>query len=1049
VHKLAIRLLAGPGYIDLDGVASATLGSRKARSLLWLLAVARGAFVSSETLAEALWADDPPARPADQVAVLVSRLRAVLGRDRIERGDAGYRLRYDWLDADEVDALTTETQRRADAGNVSGAAAAARVSVSLLRAPPTGPDLAGPRASEGLADLDRLVARARRVAAGALLSSGAWLESVDVATDALAGDPYDEDALRAVMRANVAGGRTAAALAIYATAAERMADDLGADPSAQTKDLHTAILRGELDGADAPVSGPLPGAVAVVGRDRELAALRDAAARARRGDVQVVVVEGEAGIGKTALVRAFTRQLPRTDVVLFGSCAELGRSAPLDPLLGALAACLRSLGPEQARDVLGADAPVMAPLVGFAAAGSAPPLLADGVVGPTLVYSALASVLGRLAGTALLVAVLDDLHRAGSALVEWLEFVRTRRVPLLVVATVRTPQLAPVTATDVLRIGPLNAEQVADIVGAARGRQLFERSGGNPLFLTELALASDSAGLPASLVEAVSTRCDGLGRAADLLRAAAVVGDRVDPDLLAAVLNRPAVQILDDCELAVAHHLLVDDAGTFRFRHALVRDALAVTASAGRSAWLHRQVAWVLEGRPDADPAEVADHARRGGDLPLAAQSLRAVAARAAERFDHATAEAVLDDALTLHAEPQTWLERARIRTRRGDYTGAYRDVERARPTGASALEVGAWASYFDRRFEQAAAFAADGAALADDDTVRARCQTVAGRTEHARGDLAAAEELLSAGTHTANGADRMIASAWLGVLRSHQSRPADALALLRPATHPGLRAEHTSAILHALLFSGHAHALAGRPASALEFFGRYDTEVARRHVGRFTGRGTNFAGWVLRNIAATSEGVDLHQQALEAASTLAGPETRVAALEDLAEAALATCDVDAASALLEQAAAALHGDLVFGWRLRFKLDLLRARTALAYGDAAAALGLAATVAADATRLAVPRYAAPARLVLALARAASGEPVDLSVVESDLLAVQSAVALEAWWWTGECAAALHVPAWMDLCSSQVADLAGAAGERADGFRSRAAPRLDAWKAAAG
>jgi len=247
-------------------------------------------------------------------------------------------------------------------------------------------------------------------------------------------------------------------------------------------------------------------------------------------------------------------------------------------------------------------------------------------------------------------------------------------------------------------------------------------------------------------VEIVSARCDELGEpAAATLRSAAVIGPRLDLDLLAAVLHRPVVAVLDDVDWAVARRLLVDEAGSFGFRHELVRVALAASARAGRSALLHREAGRVLARRSDADPAEVAEHARRGGDVLLASRSLRTAAARAAQRFDHATAEALLDDALQLHADADGWLERARVRTLRGHYAAAYEDVERAAPGGAAALEVGAWASYFDRRFDQATQFAQDGELATDDLSVRARCLTVGGRTRHAAGDLAGAQRLLGA----------------------------------------------------------------------------------------------------------------------------------------------------------------------------------------------------------------------------------------------------------------------------------------------------------------
>ncbi len=218
----------------------------------------------------------------------------------------------------------------------------------------------------------------------------------------------------------------------------------------------------------------------------------------------------------------------------------------------------------------------------------------------------------------------------------------------------------------------------------------------------------------------MSARCDELGAAGMLLRTAAVIGQDLDVELLAAVLGRPVVALLDDAEQAAAKQFLTEQDGTFRFRHELVREALAASATAGRAALLHRQVGRVLDRRADADPLTVAGHARLGGDLVLAARALRAASAQAAERFDHAAAEALLDDALRLSPDQDGWLARARVRTLRRRYGEALQDVERAQAAGAAALEVGAWASYFGRHFAQAAQFAADGALAAADAPTRA-----------------------------------------------------------------------------------------------------------------------------------------------------------------------------------------------------------------------------------------------------------------------------------------------------------------------------------------
>ena len=98
--------------------------------------------------------------------------------------------------------------------------------------------------------------------------------------------------------------------------------------------------------------------------------------------MRVVVVEGEAGIGKTTLVAHWASRRPATDVVLIGRCGELGLTAPLDPLVVPLAAHLRSLDEARLREVLDVDASLLAPVLGLSAAATMPPGLADGIVGP-------------------------------------------------------------------------------------------------------------------------------------------------------------------------------------------------------------------------------------------------------------------------------------------------------------------------------------------------------------------------------------------------------------------------------------------------------------------------------------------------------------------------------------------------------------------------------------------------------------------------------------------------------------------------------------------
>jgi len=95
-----VRVLGG---LAVEGVDLGRLSSRKARRLLSRLAIARGASVSVDTLAQVVWGDELPSHPADQLSVLVSRLRSALGADRLTRTQAGYTLMADWLEGGSAD----------------------------------------------------------------------------------------------------------------------------------------------------------------------------------------------------------------------------------------------------------------------------------------------------------------------------------------------------------------------------------------------------------------------------------------------------------------------------------------------------------------------------------------------------------------------------------------------------------------------------------------------------------------------------------------------------------------------------------------------------------------------------------------------------------------------------------------------------------------------------------------------------------------------------------------------------------------------------------
>jgi DNA-binding SARP family transcriptional activator len=1051
VGELRVRLL---GPLEVGGVSPQAFGSRKARTLLKALALARARPVTVDRLAEVCWGEAAPSSPGEQLAVLVSRIRRVLGRDRVVYGDAGYTLHVDWLDLDELEVLAEEAARRLESGNPSGARVAAVAALSLVRGPLLADEPEAAWADVERAAAGRAIARVRHVAAEAALVTGAFADAAEEADGALDHDPYDERALRILMSAWSAAGRPASALAAYARVRARLAEDLGVETAPETEALHTAILRGEVSSGiavHADARGAGTAAPSLPGRSAELSTLDEALEALHPGRAALVEVVGEAGIGKTALLGAFAaRAAERGAVILQAQCGELDRALPLEAPLDAVAAHLRIVGPEEASAVLADDARLLGPWLGTGDTTSDAQSLLGGFAGPALLYAALLAVVERTAQGAPLALLLDDAHLAGDTTVEWLQFARrrVRDTALLIVVTRRPEEGRPLSADHRLVLGPLDRAAAEAIVGADRASVLHERSRGNPLFLVELAAAPHEE-LPASILEAVVSRCEAAGAAAETLRTAALLGTEVDLDLLAAVGNEAPTALLAHLEEGVRRRLLDERGGSFGFRHELVRDALVASATAGRAALVHRDAARALMSRDRPDPIAVAHHARLAGDEATAAAALVDAAAVAAERFDYRTAEDLLESSLRLHESTPARLARARVRVLATRYAEAVDDAQAALAAGAGApaLEAAGWAAYYARDFDAATVAADDGASLAADPVLRASCLTLAGRTRHAAGDLVGAEDHLVQATALASGPDLAVASAYLGILRSHQSRTAEALDLVRAATRLGGSPHRVGVVFHAYYYTAHAEALAGRPAAALAAIEACAGEVARRQVERFADlRHENFRAWILRALGVPDSADESNEIALDAGRRVRFRETEAAALIDLAESALLRDDLAEAQERLDRAETVLHErDVVFGWRQRMKIRLDRARLALAAGDAERAEALARSLADEAQDLGVPRYAIPARLVRARAWARRGDAADLDAVAEDLRRLPSAIALDAWTLTGEVAHDFGVHEWWVLGEEQAARLAYQTGAHEDRFRIYAREQLDALR----
>jgi DNA-binding CsgD family transcriptional regulator len=413
------------------------------------------------------------------------------------------------------------------------------------------------------------------------------------------------------------------------------------------------------------MAGEVPSS-AFVGRAVELGRLDAALARAGQGHPQVVLVAGDAGVGKTRLLLALADRARRRGTrVLTGGCVELGDiGLPYLPVVDAL----RELADDPEEDRLLAGAAMTAPGLGRLLPGIEPARPAGDDLDQLRVLDALRAVLVGLSQRSPVLLVLEDLHWADRATRDLVAFLartlRSGRVTLAVsyrsdelhrrhplrpllaelvrLHTVERLALAPFTRAEL-------AEHLAAIAGAPLPAEQIEgihaRSEGNPFYAEQLLAAGegDALALPATLAEVLLARVQGLSEPAQqVLGLAAVAGRRVPHRLLAGVAGQPEADLEGGLHEAVGAGVLTTDpaTGSYAFRHALLQEAVYGDLLPGEQVRLHAAYARLLAAEPDGAAAELAHHCLASHDLAGAL----AASVRAAQE-----AEAVQAPAEALH----------------------------------------------------------------------------------------------------------------------------------------------------------------------------------------------------------------------------------------------------------------------------------------------------------------------------------------------------------------------------------------------------------------
>jgi tetratricopeptide (TPR) repeat protein len=514
------------------------------------------------------------------------------------------------------------------------------------------------------------------------------------------GDTFD---IAMAIQGQVPAGRIAVSAASRQVLGRRFATS--PLPAVHVKDLDATIAVFELGSAMEPESGAEGPLSPLVNRDAEMQILLDRFRLARSGTGQAVLIAGEAGIGKSRLVRAFTERLAaEAPAWLITHGSTFAQNTPLSPIIHLLSRAIfspeggagdsegeRLRRIEEVLDGYGLPrqdhVPFLGALLSVSTEERYPPLVLSPEARRKRTLAAVLALLGAMAERHPLVLVIEDLHWIDPSTLELLDQLlgEIPVLPLLLVATFRPEFSAPwrhQTSVTQLSLGGLNEAHVSQLIErVSEGkrlstevhREIIARTDGIPLFVEELtktvlegdATLQRTAGIPLTLGGSLLARLDRLGEAKAVAQLAAVIGRSFTLEQLEAlswikgVALRAALGQLLQAE--ILHRRGLAPRARYVFKHALLQDAAYLSLLAADRQQLHRRLARLLQedfpAVAEAEPEMMAHHCERGGLILEAVAALQGAGLRALQRS--ALQEAVshlsraLDLLLALPAAPE------------------------------------------------------------------------------------------------------------------------------------------------------------------------------------------------------------------------------------------------------------------------------------------------------------------------------------------------------------------------------------------------------------
>ncbi len=622
--------LLGRFEVERNGELLAPQSWRRRRpaDLLKIVAVAPARTLHREQAIERLWPDKTLEEGANNLHRALHDLRRVLGGPWVFL-DKGI-LKLDastWVDVHEFEAAVT-----------SGDPASLARAVELYRGDLSPEDPYGEALESRRRELrERFTDAALKLAQGAL-ERGDFETAIDATRRLLRVEPGAEQAHYLLMRALSGSGRKQDALRQFEICARSLRETLDREPSAPLLAFHRALEQSETSLARPGDPGTWQRAARRLLGTMDPAPLRgrDSALGAIEAFVHegsgVLFILGESGVGKTRLaVEGARLAQERGALVLSGAGFEFERLAPYALLIEAWSDHLRALELPSEEN----------PFLRFT------PESADPQQDQRRLYETVRRSLSSLAEGRPVYWILDDVHLADPSTLQLVHFLAraTRSESLMLVATGREEEMPSATSLQSLlgslyreRLGErlhverldrdASREHLADLLGREPEHELagavYGLAGGNPFYTEEIVRAlsdpippCEVLPLPADLAAMVRERVTRLGKAAEtFLVAAAVTGERFPFEVARRAAGLPPEEALAALERSLEGRVVEEESeGGYRFRHALVREALYRNLTRPRRLNLHRAVAESLEASPEVEPSALASH-YQAAELP-------------------------------------------------------------------------------------------------------------------------------------------------------------------------------------------------------------------------------------------------------------------------------------------------------------------------------------------------------------------------------------------------------------------------------------------------